>query len=62
MSECQHGWYFGVVGRLTRLCVVQPCLSACGVKVRSIGMVVDGEGEGHAGSSQWIGSSEGRAL
>jgi hypothetical protein len=28
----------------------------------SIGTMVDDEDEGHAGSCQWIGSSEGRAL
>jgi hypothetical protein len=41
---------------------VQPCLLACGVQVWSIGMVLDDEGEGHAGSCRWTGSGEGREL
>jgi hypothetical protein len=28
----------------------QPCLSNCGVQMRSTVIVVDNEGEGHAGS------------
>jgi hypothetical protein len=43
-------------------CVVQPCLSVCGVQVWSIGTVVGDEGEGHAGLCRWTESSEGRAL
>jgi hypothetical protein len=44
------------------VCVVQPCLSDCGVKVWSAGTVVDNEGKGQAGLCRWIGSGEGRAL
>jgi hypothetical protein len=32
------------------------------VQVWSTGMVVDNEGEGHAGSCRWTGSGEGREL
>jgi hypothetical protein len=41
---------------------VQPCRSTCGVQVFSIGMVVDGEGEGPVGSCRLIRSSKGRAM
>jgi hypothetical protein len=34
---------------------------AYGVQLWSTCMVVDGEGEGRAGSCRWIGSGEGRA-
>jgi len=42
--------------------LVQPCRSTCGVQVWSTGTVVDGWGEGHAGSCWWTGSGEGRVL
>jgi hypothetical protein len=45
-----------------RVYVVQPCLSACGVQVLSIGIVVDGEGEGRVSSCQSTRSGEERAL
>jgi hypothetical protein len=41
---------------------VQPCLSTSGVQVCSTRMVVDDEGEDLAGSCQWAGSDEGRAM
>jgi hypothetical protein len=41
---------------------VQPCRSHCSVLVWNIGMVPDGEDEGHAGSWQWTVSDEGQAL
>jgi hypothetical protein len=44
------------------ICVVQPCLSACGVEVWSTRTVVDAKGVGHVGSCRWTGSGEGRAL
>jgi hypothetical protein len=44
------------------LCVVQPYLSACGVQVWSTCMVVNNEGEDHAGSCRWTVSGEGQAL
>ena len=46
----------------TRLCFVQPSLSACGVQVCSTRTVVDNEGEDYAGSNWWDVSGEGRAL
>jgi hypothetical protein len=42
--------------------LMQPYLSACGAQVWSIVMVVDDEGEGHAGLCWWTRSGEGRAL
>jgi hypothetical protein len=52
MSDCQcvASWVELWTDRYVRLCVVQPCWSACGVQVRSTSTVVDGEGEGHVGS------------
>jgi hypothetical protein len=41
---------------------VQPCWLGCDVQVWSIGTVVDGEGESHAGSCRWTVSGEGRGL
>jgi hypothetical protein len=41
---------------------MQPYLSACGVQVWSIKMVLDGEGEGPSSSCRWIGSGEGRIM
>jgi hypothetical protein len=38
---------------------VQLCRSGCGVQVWSIGTVVDGWGESHAGSCSWTKSAEG---
>jgi hypothetical protein len=43
-------------------CVVQPCLLVCDVQVSSTSTMVDGKGEGHAGSYRWTGSGEGRVL
>jgi hypothetical protein len=40
----------------------QPCWSTCDVQVWSTGTVVDGWGEGHAGSCWWTESGEGRVL
>jgi hypothetical protein len=64
MSDCQ--WVVSRVKTWTDRGVsyvfVQTCRSACGVQVWSIGTVVDGKGEDHAGSCLWIGSGEGRAL
>jgi hypothetical protein len=40
---------------------MQPCRSACSVRVWNTGMVIDGEDEGHAGSCRWSESGEGRA-
>jgi hypothetical protein len=45
-----------------KVCVVQPCLLACGVQVCNIGTVVADEGKDHAGSCWWAGSGEGWAL
>jgi hypothetical protein len=45
--------------RGVRLCIVQPCRSPCSVQVWSIGTVVNGDCEGHAGSCRWIGSGKG---
>jgi hypothetical protein len=41
---------------------VQPCFLAYGVQVWSTGTVVNGEGEGHAGSCRWTERDEGQAL
>jgi hypothetical protein len=45
-----------------KLCVVQPCLSACGVQVWSTETVVDDIGEGYAGLYRWTRSNEERVL
>jgi hypothetical protein len=52
MSDCQQiaSRVESGTNRGVRLCVVQPCLLACGVQVWSTCMVVNGEGEGHARS------------
>jgi hypothetical protein len=52
MSDCQRvvSWVELWTNRCVSYCVVQPCLSAYGVKVWSTRTVVDGEVEGHAGS------------
>jgi hypothetical protein len=63
VSDCQwsasgvESW----INRGVSICVVQPCLSACGVQVWSTGTVVDGEGEDQMGSCRWTVSGEGRA-
>jgi hypothetical protein len=44
------------------ICVVQSYLSACGVQVCTIDMVVNGKGEGHAVLCRWTRSGKGRAL
>jgi hypothetical protein len=51
------------VSGLTRVraCVMQPCHSAYGVQVYSLGTVLNNEGE-HAGSCRWAGSGEGQVL
>jgi hypothetical protein len=41
---------------------VQSYRLACGVQVWSTVMVVDGKGEGHAGSCRCTGSGEGRSA
>jgi hypothetical protein len=46
----------------TKACVGQPCLSPCGIQVWSTGMVINDEGEGHAGLCRWTESGEGWVL
>jgi hypothetical protein len=64
MSDCQRkacqaeSW----TDRGVRLCVEQLCQLACGVQMWSTCIVVDSEGEGHAGSYGWIRSDERQAL
>jgi hypothetical protein len=55
-------WFELWTNRGVIYCVVRPCLSACGEQVSRIGMMVDGEGEGLAGSCRWTRCVEGRAL
>jgi hypothetical protein len=64
MSDCQRvaSWVESWTNLGVSICVVQPCLSACGVQVWSTGTMVNDEGEGHACLCQWTGSGEGRAL
>jgi hypothetical protein len=64
MSDCQQvaSRFESWTNRAVSYVFVQPCLSTCGVQVWTTGTVVDDEGECHAGSCQWTGRSEGRAL
>jgi hypothetical protein len=60
-----NGLHIGLSHGLTEawvMYVVQSCRSDCGVQVCSIGIVVDDEGEGNAGSCRWTRSGEGWAL
>jgi hypothetical protein len=41
---------------------VQPCQLTCGVQVWITGIVVDNEGEDHAGSCRWTRSGKGQVM